>query len=68
MLNGLAGDVEGDQGDDLNGLMCGDAERTVRVRMAGGMAVHYLHDSDHQDERNADYPEQSYPGGACAQS
>ncbi|MGC1363299.1 MAG: hypothetical protein WA602_14455 [Silvibacterium sp.] len=67
VLDGLAGDIEGDEGNDLNGLMCGDAERAVGVDVAGGMAVDHLHDSDHQDQRDAYDPEQSYPGGARVQ-
>jgi hypothetical protein len=67
MLDGLTGDVEGDEGDDLNGLVRSDAERAVRVGVTGGVAVNHLHDSDHQHERDTGDPDQSDPGGACAQ-
>ena len=66
LLDGLAGYVESDEHNDLNGLMRGDAERAVGIRMAGGMAVGHLHDSNHQYERDADDPEKTNPGRACA--
>jgi len=64
MLNGLAGDVESNEGDDLNGLMRRDAKRAVRVNVPGRVAVHHLHHSNHQNQRDADDPEQRDPGRA----
>lgn len=66
MLDGLAGYIKSDERDDLNGLMRGDAKRAVRVGVAGGVAMHHLHDSNHQHQRDADDPYKSYPGGARA--
>lgn len=66
VLNGLAGDVEGNESDDLNGLMRRDAKRAVRVDMTGRMAVRHLHHPNHQNQRDADDPEQRNPGRARA--
>lgn len=67
MLNRLAGDMQGDESNGLNGLVRRDAECAVRVDMPGGMAVRHLHHSNHQNQRDADDPEQASPGGARAQ-
>ena len=61
MLDGLAGDIQSDEGDAVDGLMRGDAERAVGVGVAGGMTVRHLHDSDHQHERDAGDPNEGHP-------
>ncbi|HEX5235103.1 MAG TPA: hypothetical protein VFW25_07215 [Silvibacterium sp.] len=58
MLDGLAGYIQGDEGDDLNGLMRGDAQRAFRIGVAGWVAMSHLQDSDHQHERDADDPDE----------
>lgn len=62
MLDRLAGYIESDESDDLDGLMCGDAQGAIRVGMPGGVAMRRLHDSDHQYQRDADHPDERYPG------
>ncbi len=61
MLNGPAGYIQSDEGDDLDSLMRGNAEGAVRVCVASGVAVHHLYDSYHQHERDADDPDEGYP-------
>jgi hypothetical protein len=61
MLNWLAGDIERDEGDDLNCLMRGDAEGAIRIGVSAGVAVCHLYDSNHQHERDADDPDEGYP-------
>lgn len=66
MLNRPAGNIQGDDGDDLNGLMRGDAECAGRIRVSGIMAVSHLRDSDHQHQRDADDPDQRDESGPRA--
>ena len=58
MLDRLAGYVERDERDNLDGLLRSNAESAIRVRVTGGVAVRHLHDSDHQHEGDADDPDQ----------
>lgn len=67
MLDALARDFEGNEGDDLNRLMCSDAQGAIGVGMPGGVAMRRLHDSDHQYKRDADHPDERYPGRSRAQ-
>jgi len=67
VLDRLAGDVEGDESNDLDGLMCRDAKRAARVNVPGRVAVHHLHNPNHQNQRNADNSKQRNPGGTRAQ-
>lgn len=67
MLDGLAGEIQGDERDDLNGLMCGDTKGAVGIDASVGVAVHRLYYSDHQNQRNTDDSNESYPCGARAQ-
>lgn len=62
MFEGLAGNVERNEGDNLNGLMRSNAEGAVGVGMPGWVAVRHLHDSDHQHQRDAEAPDENYPG------
>ena len=67
MLDGLARYIEGNERDNLNGLMRADAKRAIGIGVSGGVTMHRLHHSNHQNQRDADHPDQSNPGGASAQ-
>ena len=61
VLDGPAGYIQSDKGDNLDCLMRGNAEGAVRIGMAPGVAVRHLYDSNHQHERDADDPDEGNP-------
>ena len=67
MLDGLAGYIQRDERNNLNGLMRGNAKGAIGIDMPGWMPVHHLDDSNHQNQRDADNSNHGQPCGTHSQ-
>jgi hypothetical protein len=66
--NGQAGEFKRDQRDNLNDVVRSGAKGAIVIGLSGGMAMDNLNHAAHQDQRNANDPQQRCKGPACAQS